>query len=722
MEQDGGRSLTSKRGGSIGLAGRPRSMDFVHSRRPKGRHEHRISPPPKLTSTVPTGLGDRVWWTLVGLLLIEWSIRIYGSVTAFPLIILAVVVLGAWGLATVGVSWLPEPKWSRHSTFATVWVWTTVLLVVAAFCIWSALQIHASPGYGTDEIAFDQYAAVLASHGLNPYMHSMAPSFSLYRVPPDSFTYSLTGHPVTQLSYPALAFELYMPLLKLGWSTQLAVIVNLAAWAATIIGLFVLLPKRLRPAALVIGSLSTYVAYTVGGVTDVLYVPFLMVAAYQFNRFPTRRGWQRYIGPVMFGLAMAIKQTPWFLFPFLVGAIWLEARAAKVERPVQQAAIYGATAITAFVVPNLPFAIWNVHAWVNGVLTPFTHVVPAGQGIVGLSLFTRLGGGSLSAYSFLTLVVFLALVGAYLATYPAMRALTFLLPSVILFFASRSFGSYMVELIPVAFVGAVTVHRQRGAEELRALPEWPKLVGVAGVLCLASLALALGSRQPLVVHVVGVRTTGQLATVEQLSLQVTNRSSGPLSPSFTIDEGGQLTTFWSAAAGPRTLAPHQQATYTLQSPNFFSQPGIGGGFQVLAFTAGPDTVSTSSPYVPTTLHIGLTPDAINQHVALGQSITIRADLYDEIDRRVAHAGVPIYLGQVIYGQQGLILSEASINGHAPGQTPVVAYTNRQGQATFRIVGTQATANPVYFEANLVNASQFFPYGYSEILPIRFATQ
>jgi len=213
-----------------------------------------------------------------------------------------------------------------------------------------------------------------------------------------------------------------------------------------------------------------------------------------------------------------------------------------------------------------------------------------------------------------------------------------------------------------------------------------------------------------------------LATVEQLSLQVTNRSSGPLSPSFTIDEGGQLTTFWSAAAGPRTLAPHQQATYTLQSPNFFSQPGIGGGFQVLAFTAGPDTVSTSSPYVPTTLHIGLTPDAVNQHVALGQSVTIHADLYDDIDRRVARAGVPVYLGQVIYGQQGLILSEASINGHAPGQTPVVAYTNRQGQATFRIVGTQATANPVYFEANLVNASQFFPYGYSEILPIRFTTQ
>jgi hypothetical protein len=667
-------------------------------------------------------VGDRIWWTLVGVLLIEWSIRIYGSVTTFPVTILAVVALGAWGLATVGVSWLPEPRWSRNSTLATLWVWVTALLVVGAFCLWSALQIHASPGYATDEIAFDQYAAVLANHGLNPYVHSMAPSFSMYRVPPDSFTYSLTGHAVTSLSYPALAFELYMPLLRLGWSAQMAVVVNLAAWAATIIGLFVLLPKRLRPAALVIGSLSTYVAYTVGGVTDVLYIPFLMIAAYQFNRFPTQRGWRRYIGPVMFGLAMAIKQTPWFLFPFLLGAIWLEARAARVRRPARQAALYGATALAAFATPNLPYAIWDLRAWASGVLTPFAHVVPAGQGVVGLSLFTRLGGGSLDAYSFLTLIVFLALLCAYLATYPAMRALTFLLPSVVLFFASRSFGSYLVELIPVAFVGAVTVHRTRETDELRPLPHWPRLVCIAAVLCLVSLAVALGSRQPLVVRVVGVRTTGQLATVEQLRVQVTNRSGGSLTPSFTVDEGGQLTTFWPVSAGPKTLAADHNATYTLRAPNFFAQPGIGGGFQVVAFTSGPDTVSTSSAYVPTTLHVGLTPDAVNQPVALGQSVVVHADLYDAIDQPVAEAGVPVYLGQVIYGEQGLILSEASINGRAPGQTPVVAYTNRQGQATFRIVGTQTTTNPVYFEANLVNNAQFYPYGYSEILPIRFATQ
>jgi hypothetical protein len=140
---------------------------------------------------------------------------------------------------------------------------------------------------------------------------------------------------------------------------------------------------------------------------------------------------------------------------------------------------------------------------------------------------------------------------------------------------------------------------------------------------------------------------------------------------------------------------------------------------VVAFTDGPDTVSASSAYEPTTLHVGLSPDAVNPLVPLGQQVVVRAELLDRIDRRVHRAGVPIYLGQVIYAQEGLIVSEASVNGHAPGQTPVAAYTDADGVATFRIVGTNANANPVYFEANLVDSNRFYPYGYSEILPIRF---
>ncbi len=77
------------------------------------------------------------------------------------------------------------------------------------------------------------------------------------------------------------------------------------------------------------------------------------------------------------------------------------------------------------------------------------------------------------------------------------------------------------------------------------------------------------------------------------------------------------------------------------------------------------------------------------------------------------------MGQITYAQRGLIYSEAIINQGQVGQSPVSALTDNSGEATFVIRGTQVSNDPVYFEANLVNATQFYPYGYSEIVPIRF---
>ena len=140
---------------------------------------------------------------------------------------------------------------------------------------------------------------------------------------------------------------------------------------------------------------------------------------------------------------------------------------------------------------------------------------------------------------------------------------------------------------------------------------------------------------------------------------------------------------------------------------------------MVAFTSRPGTVSVSHAFTHDRLHLSLDPDAMNQRQPVGTPITVRVRSLDRLNRPVHRSGVPVYLGQITYTQQGPLLSQAIINGGQPGQTPVTAFTNRDGVATFVIEGTRASANPVYFEANLVNGTQFFPYGYSEILPIRF---
>ena len=50
---------------------------------------------------------------------------------------------------------------------------------------------------------------------------------------------------------------------------------------------------------------------------------------------------------------------------------------------------------------------------------------------------------------------------------PALKPAAFLLPSIVLFFATRSFGSYLVMLIPAAIAAAATTRRPAGAASWR---------------------------------------------------------------------------------------------------------------------------------------------------------------------------------------------------------------------------------------------------------------
>ena len=150
-------------------------------------------------------------------------------------------------------------------------------------------------------------------------------------------------------------------------------------------------------------------------------------------------------------------------------------------------------------------------------------------------------------------------------------------------------------------------------------------------------------------------------------------------------------------------------------------PSIENGFQVLAFLGNPASVSRTAAYLVSTWRVILQPDAIEQTVAAGQDITVRAEIVNRLNQQIRVANEPVYLGQVIYAQQGLRFSQAVINQALAGATPVEALTNGAGVATFVIHSTVGGSDPVYFEANLVNSVWFYPYGYSPILAVRFGS-
>ena len=352
--------------------------------------------------------------------ILNWSVSLYGAASIFWPLDVLVVIAGFWGLVVAIISWLDLEDYPALARWENVFAWSNALLVVVLIGAWTYVQFHNAPGYTTDELSFDQYAAQLVAHGLhNPYVHSMKPAGPLFRLSPDGYTYTITGQPVEQLSYPSLSFLVYVPFILLGWTSEVGAGLNVAAWALSVLLMFALLPRSMRAAALVFASIDVYIAFAAGGVTDMLFIPLLIVAAYRWDRFGRSRS--TYIAPVAVGLAMAIKQTPWPVLAFVLCALaWDEYDSSGDAREaVRRAGRYFGVVLGVFLIPNLPYMIASPSAWFSGVFTPFVrNMVPTGQGLVSLTLFTHLGGGSLAAYTVVFILAAVLLLVVFLGTYP----------------------------------------------------------------------------------------------------------------------------------------------------------------------------------------------------------------------------------------------------------------------------------------------------------------
>jgi uncharacterized membrane protein len=664
------------------------------------------------------------------------------------------VVPGAEPLSVSGAGWAAAGLWSA---FVAIQVWTGALLFPwalpvalagvlvglssAALALWrgdlparaqllllafaggltvarAVLLIAGSPGYGTDEVAFDQYAASLFLHGANPYAHSMAPALERFQVPDIYRTWLLSGGFVHRLSYPAGAFLAYVPALLAGLSAQGAPLTDVVFWVATAFVAWALLPPRFRFAPALLVSANMLIGFAVGGVTDSLYLPFLAVALFRFDRFsdPTLPAWQRWASPLALGVACSVKQTPWFLVPFLLATVALEAPSYGASRTRAGLAWLAAVAYVPVLV-DLPFLIASPRAFLDGVLTPLlAPTVPGGQGLVGFAMFTH-AGGLLQAYSVVGVAAATVAFAAFLAGWPASKRAVVPLVALVFFWPSRSFAGYLVELMPVALVAASTV-RPAGAVRpgFRRLALGGLAVSVVGFG--AATGLALSSRSPVSVSVVSEHSTGELSTIDQMVLSVADRGTGPVSPRYSVNQTGQQTAFWRVVAGPRTLRPGERATVVVDAPGTQAMPSLLGGFVVNAYTTRPNAIATSPPVRPPLLRTVLEPESVPAPVPVGRPVVLRVRLLDRFDAPVRRQGVRVDLGQVVYGQSALLPGEASIDGQPEGRTPVAARTDAAGVASFVVRGVQPQADPVFFQAWVVPSSGP-PIAYSNMVAVRF---
>lgn len=667
--------------------------------------------------------GSRMGWTVACALLVTLGVQTWGASYLFTFAAFAGVLMipvALWGM--VGC-------WTRGDGPAA-WLQGLVMTGTVVYVgVETARRIVHDPAYGTDAVAFGQYAAELAVAGKNPYTHSMLPSLEQYHVPFIYNTHHLDGAAMEQMSYPAFNFVAYMPFAAFGWTTQMAVVVNVAFWIVSGVILWLLLPKNTRFAApLIIGS-PMFVSFAIGGINDTLYLPFLLLAVWRWDRFadPAERSLARWIGPLAIGLAMATKQTPWFVFPFLLIGITLETRRTGAIRwivPVR----YAATAGAAFFAVNIPWILADPIAWWGGAVAPLTaSFIPQGQGLINLTLAAGLGGGNLSFFTLAGAVWVLACLVAMVVRYGNMKRLFLILVIASFFFTPRSFGSYLMMMLPAALLAAVSVapappETQVATGKLRR----PALIAVGAVFAgsLAATIAAITAPSPLEMAVQDIKTNGQKMSILDVTVEITNRTDETLNPHFTVNSNGYPTNFWypqGSTTGDTsiTLAPRETQTVVLHAPDTASMPGVDSPFQVFAYTTEPKAISGTDSYVSSSTSVRLTPMGFPKPQKVGEPVEITAQLTDRLGRPVRESGVNVSLGQVVYAEAGLLGGGASINGMLQGASPGTASTDENGQVTFTVVGEQSRSDPTYFQAWMTGSKGEAPSGYSSIITIQF---
>ena len=369
---------------------------------------------------------------------------------------------------------------------------------------------------------------------------------------------------VLHVSYPAGSFLLEAPLMALGFRHEVTDWLDLAAWLVTGVLLFVMMPVSLRWLAALILLGSVYVGMFTNGGTDVLFLPFLVVAVWRWDRFATGRGagLAGWLGPICLGLACSIKQTPWFCVPFLVVGVALEARRSGRGIGIGTGARYLAATVAVFVVVNLPFIVWSPGPWARGIVLPLTKgLVADGQGAVTLALHGLTGGVLLPLLSVAAFLVFVALMVAFVLWYPRMKRVWLLLLPVVLFVPGRSLTSYLIDFFPAAIVAAVTVaapatlptsvERSPGAAR-----RWLQGGAVAVPLAAAvAVAVVAFTSAPLTLEVQGFRTSNQTQSLDAVTVTVRNLTDQTVIPHFMVAlDANHPAGFWTTSTGRGQVA------------------------------------------------------------------------------------------------------------------------------------------------------------------------
>jgi len=326
------------------------------------------------------------------------------------------------------------------------------LILTTAISWYVVTQIEHPASYQTDALAFVHYSAILLARGVNPYSQNLQSALTMFSVSPQFITLTPTGNLVTTLDYPALQVIAFLPAVWIGLKDARIVIYLFELATLTVI--YVWSPKELRPLALIplFAGSDLAINFSAGSIADFIWL-LPMVLMIVWMDFPLVAG-------AMFGLACAVKQTPWLLAPFLVVWFLRSTPQLGLRKRLARVALFAAASIAAFIVPNIWFMNMDFGSWYSGVFTPaFGNLVVLSQ---GLSLITLANGVPLPPVFYLTTVAIVATVALveYYLYFEKIAYALWAFPALILWFSYRGLQNYFIFWTPLLVMSTVTLYKR----------------------------------------------------------------------------------------------------------------------------------------------------------------------------------------------------------------------------------------------------------------------
>ncbi|MEO8607156.1 MAG: tetratricopeptide repeat protein [Chloroflexota bacterium] len=497
----------------------------------------------------------------------------------FSLVLVIVAYLVAFGLIIAASL--------RALPYRAIWIIPVVLtLALVGFARNRDVnQIQNTSITTSDVYMISDYSAHLVRLGQNPYMTDLGDAYRVYRASSTLQTPTTDGNFIGKMVYPALAFLLFVPFQLLGIPTNL--VFALFYWL-TMIVIFIGAPRIVRPVILLPLFIEPrYIFYAIGGVSDTVwaFLICLMILSWRNKK----------LSAVWFGLACAFKQQPWLLVPFL--AIRLLRESPEDERTFRLLDVLEFFLIAGgvFALINLPYILWDFPSWLAGSVSPFfDRMITLGQ---GLSSLTTEGVVFIprTMYTIYMGLAYAVSIFIYWRHYHSLKSLIWLFPGLALWLGQRSLSSYWYfNLMPFILGLAHDTLPWATVSPLRFRSWRPTaaVVGGAAAFILVTVIAYKAAGTPLTLAVQRpIQTDG--TTINHLTVQITNSSSQPINPRFSVQSWPNQPLFWDIQDGPDSLPAGGHAFYRISTTMPGEMLDMARGGQIIVTDAANDGLRAS---------------------------------------------------------------------------------------------------------------------------------